>query len=216
MKLFLCSSFITKDTQKDFEKLIGKSMAGLKIACVTTASQGYIKLCKDRGEEPNLSWLEGDINRAREEFNCTVDAFDIETMPQESMFNTFDSYDAIWVEGGMTFYLMEAVYKTGFDTILRKLLETKTYIGTSAGSMICSKSLDASEWYVGEPESNPNHIEGLGLITFQIYPHFDENNLEKIKELRHKDQSYWLLKDGQAVSISDSDIKVCGGEIIKL
>lgn len=216
MKLFLCSSFITRNTQGDFEDLIGKPMKGLIIACITTASQGYVKLCNERNEEPNPSWLEGDITRAKEEFGCIVDTFDIENMPEESLQTTFAKYDAIWVEGGMTFYLINAIYRTGFGKILKKLLESKVYIGTSAGSMICSKSLDASEWYVGEPEENPNHLEGLGLIPFQIYPHFDEKNLERIKELRHKEQQYWLLKDGQAVCVNDNEIKVCGGEITKL
>ena len=216
MKLFLCSLFITPETKSDFEFLVGRPMKGLKIACITTASQGFVKLSESRNEKPDLSWLEGDVKKAKEIFGCEVDTFDIETMLYDQMIETFSKYDAIWVEGGMTFYLMSATKASGFDKALKKLLKDKIYIGTSAGSMICSKSLDASEWYVGEPEENTNHLEGIGLIDFQIYPHFDECNLEKIKEAKHPDQDYWLLKDGQAVSINDNEITVCGGEILKL
>ena len=216
MRLFLCYSFITPETVKDFEALAERPMKGFKIACITTASQGFVKLCESRNEKPDLLWLESDIKKAKEIFDCEVDSFDIETMHYDQMIETFSKYDAIWVEGGMTFYLMNATKASGFDKALKELLKDKIYIGTSAGSMICSKSLDASEWYVGEPEDNTNHLEGLGLIDFQIYPHFDESNLEKIKEAKHPDQEYWLLKDGQAVLINDDEIKVCGGEITKL
>jgi hypothetical protein len=105
MKLFLCSSFITKETQKDFEILAKKPMKGLRIACITTASRGYVKLCESSGEKADLSWLGGDINSAKEEFGCLVNTFDIEAMSTEEMLNNFSSYDAIWVEGGMTFTL---------------------------------------------------------------------------------------------------------------
>jgi peptidase E len=111
---------------------------------------------------------------------------------------------------------MNAVIESGFNKVLLNLLDNIVYVGTSAGSMICSKSLDASEWYIGEPELNSKNLEGLGYIDFQIYPHFEDINLEKIRSAVHKDQKYWLLKNGQAVAINNKDIKVCGGDIIKL
>lgn len=216
MKLFLCSSFITLETQKDFEALVKRPMKNLKLACITTASKGYISLAQEKGEKIDLSWLEDDIKLARETFGCVVDIFDIEVMSKEQMKETFKNYDVIWMEGGMVIYLMNAIINSGFKPILDELIKDKVYIGSSAGSMVCSKSLDATEWYIGDPEENPNHLEGLGYVDFQIYPHFNPNDLDSIKNARHTDQEYFLLKNGQAVAVEDRVLKMCGGGVVKL
>lgn len=212
MKLFLCSGFLSEEIKNEFELFAGvTNEKKFKIACITTGAEGYKELCKSRNEIPDLSWLEDDISIATE-YGYIVDKYDIaHMMPQQ--FSVFDSYNAIWVEGGLTGYLINQVRRTTFEIKLTDLLKTKLYIGTSAGSMICSKSLDASEWYIGEPEKGIGSIAGLGYIDFQIYPHFDESNLPEIISKRHKDQEYWLLKNGQAISVQDNQAKIHGGEI---
>jgi len=211
MKLFLCSSFVTDETRQAFEDLVDAKSNPLRIACITTAAQGYVELCKGRNEPYDSSWLDNDIVVARA-YGYEVDQYELTAM-KPSEFELFNTYDALWFEGGLTGYLISKIRQTSFEAKLNDLLKTKVYIGTSAGSMICSKSLDASEWYVGEPEEGVSKIPGLGYIDFQIYPHFQESNLAEIKKKRHTDQEYWLLKDGQAVCICDDDVQVLGGDI---
>ncbi len=210
MKLFLCSGFLSENIKTEFEKFAGISQSiEFKIACIVTGAIGYKLQCKTKNEYPDLSWLDNDLQIARK-FGYKVDQYDISEMKN---FNILDLYDAIWVEGGLTGYLIKEIRKTGFDKYLKNILEKKLYIGTSAGSMICSKSLDASEWYVGEPEEGVGSIPGLGYIDFQVYPHFESINLEEIKSKRHPNQEYWLLKNGQAIGVTNNEITVFGGAI---
>lgn len=213
MKLFLCSEFITEETKPDFEKLIGRNMQGLNIACIITAAMGYKSIVEARGDVWDLSWLAKDVARAENVFKCKIDKYDFNDMTALERSNLFDKYDGIWVEGGMTGYLLKSIQDYGLRELLVRFAKEKFYIGTSAGSMVCAKSQDASEWFIGEPEEGVSKYEGLGLIPFQFYPHFSEENLPNILEARHSDQEYWLLQDGQAVAFNGKTYKVCGGGI---
>lgn len=211
MRLFLCSTFLTNETRPAFEKLVGIQDRQIRIASITTATHGYVELFRAKNQPYDATWVDDDI-RIAENFGYHVDKFEISVM-KPSEFSIFDTYDAIWFEGGLAGYLITKIRQGAFDKKLTKLLKTKVYVGTSAGSMICAKSLDACEWYIGEPEEGLSAIPGLGLIDFQIYPHFQETLLSEIQEKRHPDQEYWLLKDGQAVSIEHGNIQMHGGEI---
>ena len=208
MKLFLCSSFITEKTLKNFETVLGRPMAGSRIACIVTAAKGIAK-------GSDLSFIDNGLKLARETFGANVDVFDIEMMQPEE-FSKFLGYDAIWFQGGKTAYLIKALRKTGFDKALPEILKKVVYIGSSAGSKVCSKVLDSSDWYSGEPEPGPAETPGLGLIDFQFYPHFLEENLEEILAVRHLDKEYWLLQDGHALAINDGAVRICGGQVIVL
>jgi len=129
----------------------------------------------------------------------------------------FDQYDGIWIEGGLMLPLVKAIYKTRFDTFLMNYLQKDTFfVGTSAGSMVCATSLDCAEWYIGEPEPGVAKYKGLGLVDYQIYPHFNKTNLPAILSARLKHEEYWLLKDGQAISFDGNAHKICGGDITVL
>jgi peptidase E len=96
--------------------------------------------------------------------------------------------------------------------ILPKLLdEGALYVGSSAGSMITSKTLELAEWYIGEEERGSSLIPGLGLIDFEIYPHYEESLLPQIKS-KFKGKDLYLLKNGEAILIEDNNIKVFGEE----
>ena len=75
--------------------------------------------------------------------------------------------------------------------------------------MICAKTQYSTEWYIGEPEPGANLIPGLGLVDFEIYPHFEDKNLAKIKKLWKQGELY-LLKDGEVITFVDGKIEVLG------
>jgi hypothetical protein len=79
-----------------------------------------------------------------------------------------------------------------------------------------SKSLEIAQWYPGGPEPGAAKVPGMGLLDFEIFPHYDESMLELIKEKKKKDQEYWLLKNTQAISYDNGTIKKHGGEILIL
>jgi len=215
MKLFLCSSFITEKLKPDFDAFVGNEFTRPKVACITTAFLGYKELCKQRGEDADFSWFDYELAVASDMLGWEVDSIDLRDPTND--LSILNSYAGLWVMGGLMLPLIEAFHKTRFSSFIQTYLQKHTfYVGTSAGSMVCSKSLDAAEWYIGEPEPGVTEYEGLGLIDFQIYPHYDESNLVAIKSARLPSEEYWLLKDGQAVAIYDGKSTVFGGEITLL
>jgi dipeptidase E len=111
---------------------------------------------------------------------------------------------------------MKKMRQTGLEDILPKILKKSIYVGSSAGSMVWSKSLEIAQWYLDGPEPNASEVPGMGLIDFQIYPHYDESRLEEILKHKEKEQEYWLLKNGQAISYDNGVIQTYGGNITVL
>jgi peptidase E len=219
MKLILCSTFLTKETKTNFETFIGRKTEGLKVACIITAAKGYKKLY---GDMADLSFVENEIKFATDDLGFEVIQYDIETMSAQDKIDMFNC-DGVWVEGGLTGYLINAVMDHNFYDILIRFAKEKFYIGTSAGSMITSKDLDASEWYIGEPEEGIDRYNGLGLTDFQIYPHYVEKDYDAICDASVPTNAYLLLKDGQAIAYEgkrDSEgreiYQVFGGKITVL
>lgn len=124
------------------------------------------------------------------------------------------SFDAVFILGGSSKYLINLYQETGFDVFLPKLFAAGvTYIGSSASGMILSPTLDTSDWYIGEEEPGAKTIKGLGLIPFQVYPHYNEENLSEIKKKRDPNLTYILLKDGEAFSVRDNILNFYGNKV---
>jgi len=153
-----------------------------------------------------------DINFVNKLFK-NIEIFDIEKMSLEDMESEFKSREILWINGGNTSYLMKRVRESGLENILPEILNKTVYVGSSAGSMIWSKSLEIAEWYPGGSEPNASQVTDMGLLNFQIFPHYEESMLELIKEKKKQDEEYWLLKNTQAISYNDGVITKHGGEI---
>lgn len=83
--------------------------------------------------------------------------------------------DIVFLMGGSPYLQMEGINKYGLKEYIKDI---PLVIGISAGSMNQSKRV------VYEDENNKKlyDYEGLGLIDFNIYPHFDFKDIELLKE----------------------------------
>ena len=77
---------------------------------------------------------------------------------------------AVAVGGGNTFYLVHMLHKTGLMKALRRrVLDGMPYMGWSAGSNVACPTLrTTNDMPIIEPES----FDCLGVIPFQINPHY--------------------------------------------
>src|SRR5699024_5642602 len=91
-----------------------------------------------------------------------------------------DHYDVIWVRGGNTFVLAQAMKLSGFDKIIKKYYKEKRdilYGGYSAGACILGPTLKGIHM-VDEPELKPygneHHTiwEGLHILDYTIAPQY--------------------------------------------
>lgn len=78
--------------------------------------------------------------------------------------------DAVYIGGGNSFRLLNKLYEVGLlDVIRRRVNEGIPYMGVSAGSnMACPTLMTTNDMPIVQPPS----FEALGLVPFQINPHY--------------------------------------------
>lgn len=92
--------------------------------------------------------------------------------PTEAITNA----EGIFTGGGNTFLLVTQLYKNNIMTTLADVVKAGTpYLGTSAGSNICGLSMQTTN---DMPIIYPPSFQTLGLIPFNLNPHFLDADLQ--------------------------------------
>jgi dipeptidase E len=82
--------------------------------------------------------------------------------------------DAIFIGGGNTFRLLKALQDLEFiEPIRRRIREGAPYIGSSAGSNVAGPTIKTTK---DMPIVQPRTFDALGLVPFQISPHFQDSD----------------------------------------
>ena len=107
--------------------------------------------------------------KARERFRnmglSLISIHDISNMPR-----AIDEAESIFVGGGNTFRLLKGLYDHDLlGPIRRRVAAGLPYIGSSAGSIVACPTLKTTK---DMPVVQPPSFEALGLIPFQISPHY--------------------------------------------
>lgn len=204
MKLFLASESKNPESIKKLKEFVGKDIRKLKIVYIPTASNG----------EYYGSWKGGQSIRTTMSLGAELKIVELEDSHYKDVISEIKGADIIWLAGGMSGYLLYWVRRTELDKALPEILDSGTiYVGSSAGSMIAAKTQYSAEWYLGEPEPGASLVPGLGLVDFEIYPHYEEEMLPDIKKNWKKGELY-LLKNGEVITVDGNKVRVLGEERI--
>ena len=186
-------------------KLAGKPFSELNLAFIPTAANV---------EKGNKDWLINDLSVCKNLGFASVDIVDISAVPRDIWEPRLNEADILLFGGGNTFHLMYWAKRSGLKDLLPKLLESKVYVGISAGSMIVSRKLllSTSEQYYSEEIGTHHDESGLGYVNFHVRPHLNSPYFPKLKkeflaEMAQKTKEPIYAIDDQ------SAIQVIGGKV---
>jgi dipeptidase E len=149
------------------------------------------------------------------EFGFVAEAIDLKSyfFKEDELRKKLDTIGGVWVSGGNTFILRQAMRLSGFDRIITQLSKRKDflYAGYSAGICILSKSLNSLH-IVDDPYEFPYQMdktiwEGLGFFDYNFIPHYNSDHPEsddvnKAIEYCIKEKILFkALKDGEVIII---------------
>ncbi len=181
MKLLLCSEgFNTPNTVAACVELCGKPQDHISVAIINEA---YAV------EEGDKRWVIDNLNSVANNFSAGIDMINLLALPIKEVEARVMSGDVIFVLGGNTDYQMHVFQKSGFAKLLPKLLETKVYVGSSAGSMVIGRRVSSKSYHTiyGERQTFDDVEDYLGLVNFAIKPHmnsphFPNNRPDKLEQ----------------------------------
>src|SRR5262249_29471524 len=135
------------------------------------------------------------------------------TDPKQTVIDT----DVVFIGGGNTFRLLKALYDFDLlDVIHHRVADGMPYIGSSAGSNVASPTIKTTK---DMPIVQPRSFDSLGLVPFQISPHFQdpdpnsthmgETQEERILQFLEENETLvvgmregaWLLCENGAVTL---------------
>ena len=215
MKLVLCSEgFHTENTVHACIELCGKPQDEIKVAII---NEGYAVETGDK------RWVMDNLNDVAKNFPAELDIVNLLALSLDEIEARIMGKDVIFVVGGNTDYLMHVFNKTGFDKLLSKLLETKVYVGSSAGSMVMGKRVpgEAYRKIYGEPYDH-GVTEYFGFVDLAIKPHFmslhfPNNRPEVLQEVASgMPFPVYGLQDDSAIVVNGEEQKFIGSEPYKV
>lgn len=189
--------------------IIDKPIKEIKLAWITTASKGV----------DDLSYLERHKQRMTE-LGYNFEEIDIEGKEADELKRILENKDVIHVEGGNTFYLLKAVRESGFDNVVKELIEKGVvYVGSSAGSYVACPTIEMATWKKPVKEQyGVVDFTALNLVDFLVFCHYSPEHKEFLEqEIKNAKYPVRILTDEQALLIKDGEVELKGrGEEIKI
>ena len=192
------------EIQEEILKILPKPASKMTLAHITTASK----------VEPDTTYVESD-HAELEKMGFKVTDIDIKNCTETELINILDGFDIIYVQGGNTFYLLQAVKESGFNRVIKKLIDNGViYIGVSAGSLICGPTIETASWQGTWPDKNIvklKNLKGLNLVPFNLCVHYDPQWQKTVKaELAKSKIKTRILTDQQGFLVKNNEVELVG------
>ena len=169
--MLLTSNGLRNDTLRSaLADLLGKRFSAARVVFIPTAS---VAVAGDHG------WLIEDLSLLHGLGWRELNILELNGLPGPMVLSRLRQADVIYVEGGNHYHLASSIIASGLAAELAGILESKVYVGVSAGSMIFSRNLSER---TGEAfdEQGDLQILGeapprspLGMFDWYLKPHMN-------------------------------------------
>jgi dipeptidase E len=200
-KLFLASYF--SDVAGLLPDFAGEDCAGKKVAFIPTA-----------GLPEKITFYVGADKRALQKLGLIVEELEISSTSANEIEKRLSDADYIFVVGGNTFFLLQELKRKGADKLIMEHINSgKTYIGSSAGSVILSKDIGYVK-HMDSPKAAPdlsNDFSALSAIDFCVVPHYNNFPFKKAAEKIVKEFSETLdlqpISNNQVITVDGEKVE---------
>jgi dipeptidase E len=216
MKFLLTSAGVVNSSiEKALLELVGKPANEMSVVFVPTAA-GMVA--------DDKRWLVENYNDFLRLGLKSFDIVDIAALPKQNWQARFAAADVICFGGGDEQYLVKVMRESGVAEALSELLQSKVYVGISAGSMVAGKLLSQDLVRRLMPEEAFEGADpGLGILNFSILPHLNSDyfahlRADLIRSLTSRfPATVYALDDASALKIVGDQVEVVTeGEFVEI
>lgn len=221
--MLLTSAGITNESiARALRDLVGKPIREANIVVIPTAQNAEAGDKRWMVEED----LVGPLRLGWKQFSI-VDLAAVSSLDRDLWWPQLEQADVLLFGGGNTFYLSYWMQKCDLFEALPKWLESKVYVGISAGSQIAGASLRVTGEELAQGDSllrdedydelgprGQSSAKTLQLADFIFRPHLNSPNFPKIREpflaerAARLDTPMYALDDQSALKIADGNAEV--------
>ena len=182
--------------------VLGSSTVGTQVVFIPTAALA---------EAVDMSEYTAGNRQALEGLGFAVVELELSTATPSEIEQTITQADALFIDGGNTFYLLQELKRTGaYELVKNHIHAGKLYMGNSAGSIITAPDIGyctAMEHMDSNKLNGSVDTRGLGAVDFYPVPHVGNPMFDKAVHTIIADYTDRLsllpLTDQQAVHIHD-------------
>jgi dipeptidase E len=212
VRLLLTSSGLVNETLRDaLRNLLGKPFEAASIVYIPTASVA---------ESGDHGWFVADLNRVHGIGWREFDILELNGLPRQMVLDRLLHADVIYVGGGSHYHLARSLTGNDLTGDFLEALESRVYVGMSAGSMMFSRNLtghsadvmgDAADLHVlGATTVEPP----FGLFDWYVKPHLyspgfpERDDAWADSVAARADFPVYFIDDETAIRVSDDKADV--------
>ncbi|MGW0859614.1 Type 1 glutamine amidotransferase-like domain-containing protein [Streptomyces sp. NPDC002690] len=212
MDLLLTAGGLRNETLRDaLRDMLGRPFEAANVVYVPTASVA---------EPGDHGWLLADMIRVQGLGWREFDVLELNGLPRRTVLDRLLHADVIHVGGGNQYHLARSITGNGLADAFLEALESRVYVGLSAGSMIFSQNLTAHSADV-MGDTTDLHALGattleppFGLFDWYLKPHLDSPDFPDRDDAwadrvaARADFPVYFIDDETAVRVRDGEVDV--------